>query len=96
MREDGMIWCWRHIPVVTVGLSILVKNYRKKRWKHTTASPVLPQKTLIASTRGFEIGNLNWEKGVLWTVANMSTVGVSHDPKSPGTISGWRLHSVVN
>ena len=47
--------------------------------------------TPITSTGGFAIGNLNWERGVLWTVANMSTVGVFHHPKSPGTISGWRL-----
>ena len=28
---------------------------------------------------------------MLWTVANMSTIGVPHVPKIRFTISGWRL-----
>ena len=49
----------------------------------------------IASAQGSEIGNINWGRCMLRTVANMSTVGVQHVPKILFTISGWRLHSAV-
>ena len=49
----------------------------------------------IASASGSEIGDINWGRCMLYTVANMSTVGVPHVPKIWVTISGWRLHFVV-
>ena len=49
----------------------------------------------IASAGGSGIGDINWGGCMLWTLANMSTVGVPHVPKIRFTISGWRRHSVV-
>ena len=95
MHADGMTCCSRPIPVATVGLSRLVKN-RGKRGGNIHLPPLSYDRNLIASTGGFVIRSLNWERGVLWTVANMSTVGVPYIPKSPSTIPGWRLHSAVN
>ena len=68
MRADGMTCCLRHIPVVTVGLGRLVKNIGK-RGGNIHLPPLSYDRHPIASTGGFEMGNLNWEIGVhCWSV----------------------------
>ena len=42
-----------------------------------------------------EIGDINWGRWVMWSVADMSTAAVPQVPKIRVMISGWRLHSVV-
>ena len=52
-------------------------------------------KAYIASAQGSGTGDMNWGRCMLWTVANMSTVGVPHVPKIRDTSSGYRLYSLV-
>ena len=47
-----------------------------------------------ASNWGSGIGDMNWCRRVLWTVANMSTSGVPQNWNIRSTTSGCRLHSV--
>ena len=62
MHADGITCC--SSIVVTVGLGSLVKN-RGKKGGNIHLPPLSYDRNPIASTRGFEIGNLpvDWETG---------------------------------
>ena len=53
--------------------------------------PCQSYRTSIARARGSRIGDVNWGRCLLWTVANMSIVGVPYVLKIQFTISGLRL-----